>query len=44
MARKIGMEFLGGKILVRGFVWALFEAQAILGGFAFCPYSIISLT
>ena len=35
MARKFGMGFFRGSILVQGFFWVLFEALAIFLDFEF---------
>ena len=44
LAWKFGMGFLGGSILVQGFLGGLFEALGIFLGFDFCSHSIIHVT
>ena len=44
MARKFGMGFLGGQILVQGFRGVLFEVLGIFMGLDVCPHSIIPIT
>ena len=50
VARKFGIGFLGGYILVQGiffFFWeggGLFEALGIFLDFDYCPHSIIPVT